>query len=832
MEEIKNLPITREFHQIAEAWSSASHFIIKSPTGSGKSIALPILLKEKKLVEQQILVLEPRRIAARLLAGRVSYLKKSPVGEYAGYQVRLDAKYSKKTEILYLTDGVAFQKITQDSQLRGVGAVIFDEFHQRSVYADYALAHCIRMWKSCRPDLRIFITSATIDLNKLQKYLPASKTVELQSRNFPVEIVYKRLQPKIYIWDAISEIIKKLINQTEGNILVFLEGVFQIKKTIRVLIQQPWSADFEVLPLFGEMPDIEQDKINRISSKRKIIVSTNIAETSITIEGVSIVIDSGRAKKSRFDPARGINSLQSCPISKSSSDQRAGRAGRTADGYCIRLWGKNEHEQRDAFETPEILCSDLSQLYLNIIVSGDDPREVNWLEHPPVEISNQSYSILSELGAIDQQGHITVLGGALSRLPLHPKLSYALLISKEQNYAPAMALLLAMLEDRLPVKLELLGDFYPSRKIPSDPYCLLLAYEEANRRNFDHIQCKQIGIHVTRLLHAEKVAKSLCSIVSVPYNFVIPSAECLGKLLVQCFPSSLAKLTSKGRLIYHDVNGKNLHLSSYTAISPSEWVLPLRILEKRKKGNLVKEMELNTTINNDIVHELYAGKIVKDEQIIFDQSSRNVIKRCTKKIGNIVLSFQDDFDISVEERTKGLSQAIIGGELSLKYWNDSVTSWMHRVNYLSTRYPDIKITPFDEEFRQFIIEQACLCGSTWKQIKNTEIIPIIKEFYSEEEHRLLSMYAPFSIQLSNGTKQYKINYTDFNHPSIQVKLQQLYDVKDHPSIGFPTHKLLIEVLAPNMRVVQRTDDLISFWHTSYPQIKKELAGRYPKHEWR
>ncbi len=832
MEEIKSLPIAREFHQIAEAWSSSSHFIIKSPTGSGKSIALPILLKEEKLVEEQILVIQPRRIAARLLAGRVSYLKKSPIGEYAGYQVRLDAKYSKKTEILYLTDGVAFQKITHDSQLRGVGAVIFDEFHQRSVYADYALAHCIRMWKSCRPDLRIFITSATIDLNKLQKYLPVSKTVELQSRNYPVEIVYKKLKPKICIWDAISEIIKKLISQKGGNILVFLEGVFQIKKTIKTLIQQPWSADFEVLPLFGEMPDIEQDKINKISSKRKIIVSTNIAETSITIEGVSIVIDSGRAKKSRFDPGRGINSLQSSPISKSSSDQRAGRAGRTADGYCIRLWGRNEHEQRDAFETPEILCSDLSQLYLNIIAVGDDPRDVNWLEPPPLEISNQSYSTLSELGAIDQHGHITLLGGALSLLPLHPKLSYALLISKEQNYAPAMALLLAMLEDRLPVNLESLGDFYPSRTIPSDPYCLLLAYEEANRRNFDHIQCKQIGIHVTRLLHAEKVAKSLCSIVSVPYNFVIPRAECLGKLLVQCFPSSLAKLTSKGRLIYQDINGKNLHLSSYTAISPSEWVLPLRILEKPKKGNLVKEMELNTTISSDIVHEMYSEKMILDEQIIFDQSSRNVIKRCSKKIGNIVLSFQDDFDISVEERAKGLSQAIIDGELSLKYWNDTVLSWKHRVNYLSTRYPDLQITPFDEEFRQFIIEQTCLRGNTWKQIKNTEIIPIIKECYSEEEIRLLSMYAPFSIQLSNGTKQFRINYSDFNHPSIQVKLQQLYDVEHHPCIGYPSKKLLIEVLAPNMRVVQRTEDLISFWHTSYPQIKKELAGRYPKHEWR
>ena len=832
MEEINNLPITREFHQIAEAWSSSSHFIIKSPTGSGKSIALPILLKEEKLVEEQILVLQPRRIAARLLAKRVSYLKESPIGEYAGYQVRLDAKYSKKTEILYLTDGIAFQKITHDSQLRGVGAVIFDEFHQRSVYADYALAHCIKIWKSYRPDLRIFITSATIDLNKLQKYLPVSKTVELQSRNYPVEIVYKKLQPKIYIWDAVSEIIKKLIKQTGGNILVFLEGVFQIKKTIKVLTQQPWSAGFEVLPLFGEMPDIEQDKINKTSSKRKIIVSTNIAETSITIEGVSIVIDSGRAKKSKFDPGRGINSLQSYPISKSSSDQRAGRAGRTADGYCIRLWGKNEHEQRDAFETPEILCSDLSQIYLNIIAKGDDPRKVNWLETPPAEITDQSYSTLADLGAIDQQSHISNLGAELSRLPLHPKLSYALLISRKQNCAPVMALLLAMLDDRLPIKLESLGDFYPSRTIPSDPYCLLLAYEEASRRNFDHIQCKQIGIHASRLLHAEKVAKSLCSIVSVPYNLVIPSAESLGKLLVLCFPSNLAKLSSIGRLIYQGINGKNLHLSSYTSINPSEWVLPLRIIEKPKKGNLVREMELNTTISSDIVHELYASKIFNEEEILFDHTSRNVIKRNSKKIGNIVLSSHDDFDISADDRAKGLSQAILDGELTLKHWNHSVLSWMHRIIYLTKKYPDLKIIPFDEEFKQFIIEQTCLRGSTWRQIKNTEIIPIIKEFYSPEELCFLSEYAPPSIQLSNGTRHYKIDYSDFNNPSIQVTLQNLYDIHDHPSIGYPSQKLLIEVLAPNKRVVQRTQDLTSFWQTSYPLIKKELAGRYPKHEWR
>ena len=832
MEEIQNLPISKEFHQIADAWSSSSHFIIKSPTGSGKSIALPILLKQEKLVEKQILILQPRRIAARLLASRVSYLKKSPIGEYAGYQVRLDAKCSKKTEILYLTDGIAFQKITHDPHLCGVGAVIFDEFHQRSVYADYALAHCIGMWKSHRPDLRIFITSATININKLEKYLPASKSVELQSRNYPVEIVYQKLQPKIYIWEAVSGIIKKLVNQKSGNILVFLEGIFQIKKTIKVLTQQPWSTDFEIMPLFGEMPDSEQDKINKVSSKRKIIVSTNIAETSITIEGVSIVIDSGQAKKSKFDPGRGINSLQSSPISQSSSDQRAGRAGRTADGYCIRLWGKSEHEQRDAFEIPEILCSDLSQIYLNILAAGEDPRAVIWLEPPPLEISDQSYSTLSELRAIDQKSHITALGRALSKIPLHPRLAYALLISKEQNYAPVMALLLAMLDDRLPVKLESLGDFYPSRTIPSDPYCLLLAYEEASRRNFDYIQCNQLGIHVNRLLHVEEVAKTLCSIVAVPYNLDIPNAGSLAKLLVQCFPSSLAKLVSKGRSIYQGINGKNLHLSSYTAISPSEWVLPLRIIEKPKKGQLVLEMELNTTISNELVHELYADKIVMEERILFDQTIRNVVNRTSKKIGKMVLSYNDSQEITPEERAKGLTQAILSGDLSLKYWNDMVLSWKHRVNYLNQIYPDLKITPFDEEFKEFLIEQTCLRGSTWKQIKSTEIIPIIKECYSEEELDYLCEFAPPTVQLSNSTKQYKIDYADYNFPCIQVKLQHLYDVKNHPIIGYPSHKLLIEVLAPNMRVVQRTQDLTSFWQTSYPQIKKDLAGRYPKHEWR
>ncbi len=832
MEALSHLPVFREFDKIKEKWGSYAHFILKSPTGSGKSIALPYLLSSSGLVNGQILVVQPRRIAARMLARQVALHSGWSLGKEVGYQVRFEKSFCSDTKILYVTDGIAQAKLLGANDLDNVEVIILDEFHERSSQIDLCLALALRIWSENRPNLRIFVTSATLDTCALSKFLPQSLCLEFSDRSYPVAIEHYSPDPKKNVWQQVVGLLPKLLAEKQGDLLVFMDGAFSISKTIEAILSSAWSKGIEVYPLYGDLSPEMQDRVFSPSMQRKIIVSTNIAETSLTIPGIRLVVDTGWAKKLRFDSNRGINALLSEPVSRSSAEQRSGRAGRLGPGYCLRLWSKAEDQARPEYDDPEILRTDLSQIYLNLLGSGIKLETLRLLEELPAAAVERSKNGLKALGALSEEGDLTEHGRSMSNLPLQPVWSHALLEGKKRNIASAIALILAMIDERSPVEVEALAEFYPLRSPRSDVYCLLLAFEEAMRKDFEPQACRKMGIHARRCLEAEKVARSLCSMIGEEYKLQVPTYEDLARGLLRCLPHCIAHLVSEGRSIYLDQHGRKLHLNRLSVLRAERFVLPLKVVEKKIKGTAVLNMEWVNGVDEQWIREALEERIESSSEVLLDLSTRKVSRKNIEGWGCFILSSKETEEVSKEEKAFAYAKALNVGDLKMKKWDKKVEGFLARIRFLARKFPHLGLTELDEETRFLFFEQICLRCATWKEIRNLEVLDLLKDCYSKQGLKTLSDAAPEKIELGKNKRTLALDYSKGEEVVVRPILQDLYDVKVHPCIVYGEYPLVIEILAPNFRPVQRTSDLPGFWESAYPMIRKELAGRYPKHEWR
>ena len=830
---IRDLPIFHEFEKFKNIWESSAHIILKSPTGSGKSTALPYLLAANGLSKGKILVVQPRRIAARMLATQVSRIADWSLGKEVGYHVRFDKKFTTETKIIYVTDGIALSMLLNRDEFKDIEVLILDEFHERSAQIDVCLGLALKIWKSQNPELRIIVTSATLNLESLTLFLPDSQALEFTGRTFPVQIEYRSFPAEIQVWKAVIELLPKILSKLQGDILIFMDGAYEILKTVNAILSNSWSSGLEVFPLYGDLLPEKQDRALHPSAKRKIIVSTNVAETSLTIEGVRVVIDTGTAKKLRYDRNRGINSLLSEPISKSSAEQRSGRAGRTGPGYCFRLWSQNTQKGLPDFDPPEISRIDLSQIYLNLRRFDLFLEKIDLIEPISKSSITEFKNKLISLGAITHSGDLTIRGEMMAGLPVHPAWAYALLEAQQIGYASTIGLLLAMLDERPPVQPDALKDFCPLPVLRSDPYCLLLAFEEASRNNFSVHHCRNMGIHAGRCKNAEKVARSLCALIQEDYNLQIPSCKKLSYILLRCFPNSVAFLLSSGRNIFQDIFGRRLHLSKRSVLGVEEFVLPLQIVEKKIRGSITLEMEWVTGIDKNDIREFAAGQIKIKQEIFLDLDTRKVLQKETEEWGMLVLSSKEIEISDREKKAKAYAKALFHGDLKLKNWNSQVEQLLKRRSFLATYFPDFEIKELDDELKLLFFEQLCLSASSWKEIKNIDVFTELLNTLSRDEKKLLDEATPETIDLKNGRRPYQLDYSKGGGEVIlRVILQDLYHVEVHPKIVYGQYPVVVEILAPNRRPAQRTTDLPSFWHGTYPKIRKELAGRYPKHYWR
>ena len=835
---MNELPVAQQFELIRREWANFDHLAIQSPTGSGKSLALPALLSSNGMIEGQILVVQPRRVAARLLAKRLAALLGVKVGDEIGYQVRFDSKVSHETKIIYLTDGVLMRKLFDDRTLSRVGLVIFDEFHERSIQSDFSLALVRKLSLTARPSLKCIITSATLDLDKTQQYMPNCGKISLEARSYPVRVEHRARSIQEPIWEQVARELKKVILVNEGNLLIFMDGAFEINRMIRKIQGMPLARHFEVFPLFGEMSLKDQDRAIEFAGRRKIIVSTNIAETSLTVDGVSLIIDTGMAKKASFDPTRGINVLLSQPICKSSADQRAGRAGRTSDGYCLRLWTSAEHQRKEEFEPPEISRLDLAELYLNILSIDERPDSLVWFDELPESSLERASATLTSLGAIEDNGIISSRGMELAQIPLHPKLGNALLRAVHFNCLPAVALIFALSEERSPLDSKNLDKFSMPTSAgssldlgESDLLALLVAYEKALEVRFEPERCRQLGIHGLRFREAEKVAEKLCMQIGHPYEFEFPQYEDLIRVLIMSFPENVARLRNRGTSMYETLRGKTIRLPRHSLLRKADWVFGMRILEKTIKGSVGLEMTWVTPLSLPLVEDCFEHEISQEEKVVLDLDTRKVVRRKFDRLGILFFNQSESDQVTATERAKAYANAIDSGDLSLKNWDSKVEAYLARTLFLSENFPEYGITVLDKSMKLLLLEEICSANKTWREIRNTQVLPYVQAIYSDEQVKWIEALAPIRLDLGNGRKPYALRY-EAKSVTLAAPLQDLYDLANHPSIGGGDFLVAIEILAPNGRVVQVTKDLSGFWEGSYQKVKKDLAGRYPKHEWR
>jgi len=881
----ERLPIYDIEPELVASLKATSRLILQAPTGSGKSTQVPqMLLNHGLLGAGQVVILQPRRLAARLLASRVAHELNVDLGREVGYQIRFESRVSDVTRIKFETEGVLLRQLLQDPTLRGVQAVIFDEFHERHLYGDITLARALDIQEQQRPDLLIVVMSATLDADELENYLsqrssPArghesahSSSRENQSRLtpaatsrcqcsvlrsegrvFPVDIGYlpHRLGPNPPpVWDLAADAFAEYVRSGQrGDVLVFMPGGFEISQTIEAIRHVPESRGYILLPLHGELSPRDQDAAVARYDQPKVVVATNVAETSITIDGVRLVIDSGLARIPRYDANRGINTLLIEKISQASAEQRAGRAGRTAPGRCLRLWSRAEHDERAPRELPEIKRLDLAEVVLTLKAAGvGDLRQFRWLEKPDEISLTHAEELLEDLGALksvpqpstlNPQLSITPIGRKLLAFPLHPRYSRMLLAAQEYGCVHQACLVAALTQgrdlllrnvdrDTNSYREDLLGD-----KASSDFWILMRAWNYAARNQFRLEACRRLGIHAVTARQVGPLFEQFLRIARDEGLDVQPREtkdEALQKCILIGFSDRVARRLDQGTLRCELVHNRRGVLARESAVqhSPLLVAAEVREVEGRELNTI---LSLATAIEADWLRELFPEDMQSELHVEFDAQARRVQAAELSRFRGLALSAKRVDPPPAEAAARMLAGEILAGRLPLPKWDHGVEQWLLRLRLLRGHCPELQLPNIAEEDRRHLIEQLCHGAVSYKDIKEREVKPLVMSWLSESQRQLLDKHAPERLALPNGRTP-KVTYEAAGSPHISLRIQELYDVTRTPRIAMGRVPVVVHILTPGMKPVQVTQDLANFWREHYPRIKSELQRKYPKHLWR
>ncbi|MDQ3119029.1 MAG: ATP-dependent helicase HrpB [Verrucomicrobiota bacterium] len=848
----EELPIFELEKAIVSALGQQSRLILQAPTGSGKSTQVPqILLDHGLLGDGEVVILQPRRLAARLLAARVAAERNSRVGDEVGYQIRFENVVSKQTRIRFVTEGILLRQLIRDPELRRVGAILFDEFHERHLYGDITLARALRLQESARPDLKIGVMSATLDTGGLEKFLEPCTLLTSSGRQHPVEIEYldKLVRADDYaIWDLAANELERLASRTEGDALIFMPGKYEIMRTVAAVRASRVSDRFVPLPLHGELPPAEQDAALARYEKRKAIIATNVAETSLTIDGVRLVIDSGLARIARFDPRRGINTLLVEKISRASAEQRAGRAGRTAPGHCLRLWTEREHSERAVQELPEVKRLDLAEVVLTLKASGvEDVANFRWLEPPEPRALARAEQLLSDLGAISAAsthspdgGGITPLGRRMLAFPVHPRYARMLLAAEEHGCVRAIALIAAVTQGRQLMRRaegkqaredrdDLLG-----ADDDSDLFILTRAFRFAEKNNFDPRRCAQLSINAAAAREAAQLWEQFIAIardegLDVAARDAEPGA--IQRCVLAGFPDQVAVRLDEGTLRCALVHGRRGVLARESVVHRAQLLVAseIREIESSDKERQVL-LTLATRIEEPWLRELFPEAFRDSVEVSFDPALRRVVGVRGTVFHDLVLR-SAAADVPAGEAAAILAREVLAGTCPLKQWDNAVEQWIVRVNCAAAWFPEVGMPTIGEPEKLLMIEEVCRDAVSYKEIKERPVWPAVKSWLNSEQQQRIEQLVPERVGLPNARKA-KVTYHPLLPPAVAARIQDLYGVERNLTIGHGRVPLVIQVLAPNNRPIQITSDLEGFWRDAYPKIKKELQRKYPKHEWR
>jgi len=841
------LPVEQMRGPIVETLRAQACVIVEAPTGSGKSTQIPQMLLAAGLAGNGVItVLQPRRLAARMLARRVAAERGGKVGDEVGYQVRFDNRTGSRTRIRFETDGITLRRLHHDPLLRDTAILIFDEFHERHLYGDLMLGLAKRLAERDRPDLKLVVMSATLDTTELEAYLPDAAVIRAEGRTFPVEIRHippNARREKAPPWELAAEVLPEVLRDApDGDVLVFMPGVYEINRTLRELQRIPAARDRLLLPLHGQLSPAQQDQAASPATQRRGIVATNIAETSLTIEGVTAVIDSGLVRRAGFDPRRGINTLLTGKTSQAAAAQRAGRAGRTAPGIAMRLWTERDHAKRPAHETPELLRVDLAETMLQLKLTGiDDLAAFPWITPPPPQALQTAQELLTVLGALDARGQLTAHGRRMAAFPLHPRISRMLIAGDGQECLPTLCLIAALLQEQN-ILLAAVDEGVRARRLAlvgdaprSDLALLLAAWHHVAERRFEREAGDAIGVHVQAARTAGELREQLLQIAEgqgLDGYEKQPALDAVYKAVLTAFPDHLAVRTGGDRCSLSGGRRGSVHPGS---IVPREHTLLVAtdIQEMgRGKGTVEVMLSLVTAIREEWLEECCAGAFRVRRRVFFDAvAGGRVAAEEQTCLGDLVIRSRRRADVTVDEAAEVLAEETAAGSITIKAWDAKVESWIARVNLVATHCPEAGVPAIGDDERTALLAQVCHGALGAKDVKTAEVWPVLRQWMDHTQTATVEAYAPAQIRIENGRTP-RIHYDDPAGPYIAMRVQELYDTNRLPTLCNGAVRLKVRVLAPSQRPVQITDDLARFWTDSYAQVKKDLKGRYPKHEWR
>ena len=801
-------PVQEILPELKEKLATNSRLILQAPPGAGKSTIVPLaLMDELWLQGKKIIMLEPRRLAARSVAMRMASLLEEEIGKRVGYRVRFENRVSNQTCVEVVTEGILTRLIQRDNALEDVGLVIFDEFHERSLQADLALALSLQSQHILRNDLRVLIMSATLDEKGLSEKLKAP-VVSSQGKQYPVAVRYLGDHKDAHVSVHIAKAIKKALAEEEGDVLAFLPGTGEIRRTVELLEQENLSVI--LFPLYGDLPFKKQQEaiLPDPQGRRKVVLATSIAETSLTIEGIRVVIDSGLSRVPKFDPRSGLTRLETVRVTQDAADQRTGRAGRLAAGVCFRLWSEATQRNLQANRKPEMLEADLSSLVLELAAWGiADVSNLTWITAPPVGAVSQAKELLVSLGALED-GRVTKHGKAMAELPTHPRIAH-MLVSHAQSKA-LTADVAALLEERDPLNTSGSADL--TLRLETLRKWRIKEFVQADRNVLERI---------------ERLAQSWRKVFSVSIENGIVSDYEVGKLLALAYPDRIAKRVEKHSERYKLMNGRVARLPSHDPLMHAEWLVVAQLDAGSGEGKIFLAAPIHT---EDLMP--FATSV---EDIRWNKE-RNVVEGVAEwRIGNLALSTEKLSVIPTDQRIQVVCSFIHETGLSILGFSEAVHELQARVGSLkrwrtTEDWPDLSddylmhhVHDWLPPFLQHVNSLTGLQKLDWHSIL-LSLIPW-------ELQRKLDELAPSRLEVPSGS-MIKIQYVaDEGSPVMEVRLQECFGMLETPTVNEGRVKILMHLLSPGFKPVQVTQDLKSFWSTTYHEVKKELKRRYPKHAW-
>jgi ATP-dependent helicase HrpB len=836
------LPIDASLPRIVDALAARS-LVLVAPAGSGKTTRVPPALIDSGLLAPgypNAIVLEPRRIAARAAAAWIAEERGWRLGEQVGYQVRFEKRFGPNTRLRFLTEGILTRQLLIDPFLETVGAVILDEFHERNLNSDLALALVSEVRSQVRPDLIVVVMSATLDAGPVSRFLRDCPVVAVEGRAFPVSMEYQpRTRPASA--EAVAPVVQHLLEDPRavGHILVFLPGLAEIRRVARSLEPIAERAGAIVLPLHGTLPQEDQDRALRPSERRKVVLSTNVAETSVTIDGVTEVVDSGLARTVVYDPARGLDRWTLKRISRAAADQRAGRAGRTQPGRCIRLWSVREQRALDPFEPPEIHRVDLSATVLVLHAWGlRSAEQFGWFERPEIDRLAAAENLLMALGAIDREHKITAAGTAMLGWPIHPRLSRLMASATEAGRVREGATVAALLSERdIRIRAGVVANAGATREKapasgPSDIADRLAWLAEAEADRFA-LWVRNHGIDPAVARQVLRVRDELLrvGIQRVPEKRVMPDGgdEALLKWLLMAYPDRVVRrrgMEGTGLM----VGGRGVRLSPESVVREAELFVALDAREERRGGTLEIQVNLASMIRLEWLEELFPDHIRRERALCYDESRRRVVGSTRLFYHDLLL--REDMSAPVDPNLAGtiLARALRPQIASIFQENAHAASWLARYNFLRRAVPELCWPEFNVEVLEELLELICQGKTAAEQVEKSDYRQLLESLLQPALVRELREGAPESLLIPSG-RHARLEYRADRPPVLAVRLQELFGWIDTPRVARGRVPVQLHLLGPNYRPVQITSDLRSFWTTTYQQVRKDLRGRYPKHAW-